>query len=86
MAGQRFIQSRSLDLSDEIAKEAVAGASILKSGEDPIVVTSEADRMDVSKFKVAFWSGRPLGWVKSAGNRWNNLIPPLARLSIGGHP
>lgn len=35
-----------------------------------------------SPWVVAHWEGRPLGWLKAAGTRWNNQIPKWARLPL----
>lgn len=86
MSGQHFVQSNSLDLSNELAKQAISGASIENRASKEAATTINAEATQASKYCVALWQGRPLGWLKAAGNRWNNLIPAVARLSIGGHP
>lgn len=32
-------------------------------------------------FAVAEWNGKPLGWLKDAGTRWNSRLPGWARLT-----
>jgi len=34
-------------------------------------------------WSIAQWNAKPMGWFKSAGNRWNNHLPSWARLNIG---
>ncbi len=68
-----FKPSQNVNLDDEEARQLIAGLSL------PLANASTEFK---SKFAVGCWKSKPLGWMKRAGNRWNNLIPQVARLNI----
>ncbi|MEQ1830230.1 MAG: hypothetical protein ABL921_30005 [Pirellula sp.] len=60
-------------LDDASAIAFMAGISVQK--------TSTIARTG-NDWSIAHWRNKPLGWLKFAGNRWNNHLPAWARLRI----
>jgi NOL1/NOP2/fmu family ribosome biogenesis protein len=73
--GSYFTPSQIIAFNDEEARQCIAGSAL-----KPTSIPQDLN----NKFAVACWNSKPLGWMKWAGNRWNNLIPPVARLTIQG--
>lgn len=67
--------------SDSDAAMMVNGMAIPFSHQESPRSDSVAENGDASpshSWAVATWNGRSLGWVKKAGNRWNNHLPKIA--------
>ncbi len=41
-----------------------------------------SENLSPQSWAIATWRNRPLGWMKLAGNRWNNHLPSLANVQI----
>lgn len=70
---QFFTANQRVELSHGQSVEFMNGSSIAKSadqGEHP------------AGWSIASWHHRSLGWLKSAGNRWNNHLPAWARMMV----
>jgi 16S rRNA C967 or C1407 C5-methylase (RsmB/RsmF family) len=68
----RFQCLNSIELSDADARRFVMGQALPRVG----------DGDGTGKEWVrATWHGRPLGWLKKTANRFNNLLPPWARMT-----
>ncbi len=66
----RFQPKQRIDADDDFARRYLQGEVV------------PFDRTDYAGgWHVASWRDSPLGWVKSAGNRWNNHLPPWATMN-----
>ncbi len=72
----------SAELGDAMACMYISGNSVPRDS----VVADRIHQVNESKFYLATWQNKPLGWMKLVENRWNNLIPSIARVSITDHP
>jgi 16S rRNA C967 or C1407 C5-methylase (RsmB/RsmF family) len=70
---ESFSPKLALEFSDAQSKQFMQGSSI---------ANPESTHPDLRGWAVATWQSQPMGWFKSAGNRWNNHLPSWARLSI----
>lgn len=70
-----FSPANKLELDAQTAQQFMLGQSIDRSS------TLERCQDSSTPWAVAHWNGKPLGWIKNAGNRWNNYLPSWARFS-----
>jgi 16S rRNA C967 or C1407 C5-methylase (RsmB/RsmF family) len=73
MKEEYFQPLASVQLDPEMARAYIAGNTLSAHQLHPTA--------DAPWFR-AEWEGKPLGWLKSAGGRWNNHLPAWARLQI----
>jgi len=74
MMDSRFFQShKQVELNKSQAIEFMNGRAIARL---------EGELGATAGWSIAMWEGRPLGWFKSASNRWNNHLPAWARLNL----
>ncbi len=68
---RRYFQPAStVELTDEEARRVIGGAALAIDQRTAVS----------SGYTLACWHGRGIGWLKHAGNRWNNQLPAIARL------
>jgi NOL1/NOP2/fmu family ribosome biogenesis protein/predicted O-methyltransferase YrrM len=72
LATDYCIAKNIVELSDDQAKQYMNGAAI------PVGESHEA----ANKVALATWQNQPIGWLKRASNRWNNLLPAVARIQM----
>jgi NOL1/NOP2/fmu family ribosome biogenesis protein/23S rRNA U2552 (ribose-2'-O)-methylase RlmE/FtsJ len=70
-----FTPSNVLDLDDSNAKRYMLGESLDRA------LASNQPEIAQTPWSVVRWKEKPLGWVKSASNRWNNYLPSWARFT-----
>jgi len=70
-----FEPARFLELDPSNAQRYMLGQSIDRSS------TDEPLHGATTPWTVARWNGKPLGWLKHAGNRYNNYLPTWARFT-----
>jgi len=75
LTGNLFEPKRAIELDDQQAKNFMLGQSIPSSNLHDLAQSSD------TPWCVARWNGKPIGWLKSASNRWNNYLPTWARFS-----
>jgi len=68
-----FTANQRVELSHGQSIEFISGSSIAKSADQAAHPTG---------WSIASWHNRSLGWLKSAGNRWNNHLPAWARIIV----
>jgi 16S rRNA C967 or C1407 C5-methylase (RsmB/RsmF family)/NOL1/NOP2/fmu family ribosome biogenesis protein len=73
LASELFEPAQVLELDSPSAESFMLGQSLLK---DPAIISTSS-----TPWCVAKWKGKPLGWLKSASNRWNNYLPTWARFT-----
>jgi NOL1/NOP2/fmu family ribosome biogenesis protein len=73
LASELFEPAQVLELDSPSAESFMLGQSLLK---DPAISSTNS-----TPWCVAKWKGKPLGWLKSASNRWNNYLPTWARFT-----
>lgn len=73
-----FRPNRILELVEHQAKLFASGVSI-GIGSEPHQSRSKTE----SRWTIATFNSRPLGWCKVLSNRLNNHLPPWARLNMG---
>lgn len=72
MDGRQFVANDRIEFNDEQAFSYMSGNAVAFSGNGPETAKG---------WVLACWRGKALGWVKAAGNRFNNHLPPWARLT-----
>jgi NOL1/NOP2/fmu family ribosome biogenesis protein len=75
LTGNLFEPKRAIELDDQQAKNFMLGQSIPSSNLHDLAQSSD------TPWCVARWNSKPIGWLKSASNRWNNYLPTWARFS-----
>ncbi|MFN9716136.1 MAG: methyltransferase RsmF C-terminal domain-like protein [Planctomycetota bacterium] len=73
-----FVPNSEVHLSDPQAIAFVAGQSLPRGDSAARGPGGEF----VAGWVRAKWCGKPIGWLKASGNRWNNHLPAWARLAI----
>jgi SAM-dependent methyltransferase/NOL1/NOP2/fmu family ribosome biogenesis protein len=79
-SGEYFVPHRTVELNQEQTRCYISGQAIAKLASDPASSPSEAKQSRLTPWCVASYGGKPVGWVKDAGNRFNNHL-----LKIGYH-
>jgi NOL1/NOP2/fmu family ribosome biogenesis protein len=84
-----FEPFRTIELPQDTVREYLSGQALnLEAGssvDHPPHGNKNASSSLKTPWAVVQWRQKSMGWVKSAGNRLNNHLPPQAILSIGSN-
>lgn len=75
LSSSLFAPARILELDPSNSQRYMLGQSIDRSSIDEPLLSP------TTPWAVARWKGKPLGWLKNAGNRYNNYLPTWARFT-----
>ncbi|MFO0011871.1 MAG: hypothetical protein ACK553_03940 [Planctomycetota bacterium] len=73
-----FVPHRQLELPDPDAMAFMSGQSLPLQVGPPVSPRPEP----TVPWVRATWRGKPMGWLKQSVNRWNNHLPPWARMTM----